>query len=227
MIRTNKTLVLLSSFIAFFSAHNAYANRECPPHRPSTSLDYKVEKTQYLRNLSTDQLSLMHIASGPNTVLGLAGGQVGTEFEATFEVEDIGNNMYCLNLKKIDAVLFAKPQVHIAKNIRRGTCEYNAVLKHEDKHVETLKRAHKEYLPHYRKHLRMTSIKVPILPPMKLAEANLKKMVLIQHIKQDLSEYLNEIMKDVAERQAKVDSAREYQKVWDRCRKWEKRIAGE
>lgn len=221
MILTRSSVLAL--ILCCFSSI-ASARLECPKHRPSTNLDYKVEPTQYLRNLNAAQLSMMHLGSGPNTVLGLAGGEVGTKFEAVFEVEETKKNLYCLNLKRIDATLFAKPQVHIAKNFKRGTCEYNAVLKHEEKHVTTLKRAHKEYLPFYRKHLRMTSKKVPVLPPMTLAEANQKKYILIAQIKKDLQSYLDEIMKDVTERQRRVDSEREYKRVWDRCKKWEKRL---
>lgn len=218
-------IALLS--IACFLILSPLAHAECRPHRPSTSLKYEVEPTQYLRTLNAQQLTSFHSGQGPNTVLGLAGGEVGTSFEAFFEVKEVKNNLYCLNLEKIKAVLFAKPQVHIAKNFRRGTCEYNAVLKHENKHVDTLKRAHKEYLPFYRKHLRVTSKKVPVLPPMKLAEANQKKYMLVAQIKKDLQGYLDTIMKDVAKRQAKVDSTKEYERVWRRCGKWEKRLADE
>lgn len=227
MTLTNKNLYFFASFFLIITCPQADAAKKCSVHRPSTSLKYKVEPTQYLRTLDATALTAMHMQTGPNKVLGLAGGAVGTKFEATFEVESIGANKYCLNLEKIEATLFAKPQVHIAKNFKRGTCEFNAVLKHENKHVDTLKRAHKEYLPHFRKHLRITSKKVPVLPPMKLSEAELKKEIIVQQISKDLSTYLNTIMEDVAERQKKVDSTREYQKVWDRCRKWEKRLADE
>lgn len=221
MIQTrNNVLALIFCFFAF----DAIAATKCRPHRPSTSLNYKVEPTEYLRNLSAHELTAFHSASGPHTVLGLAGGKVGTSFEASFEVKPVTGNLYCLNLKKIDAMLFAKPQVHIAKNFKRGTCEYNAVLKHEEKHVTTLIRAHKEYIPHYRKHLRVTSKKVPVLQPMTLHEANQKKYVLIEQIKKDLQSYLDKITEDVAQRQRKVDSEKEYRRVWDRCKKWEKRL---
>lgn len=222
-----KNKILLTCFTAEIicaTSAPALARKKCQPHRPATSLKYEIEPVEYIRTLSAKQLSIFHSPFSQNTVLGLAGGQVGTRFEASFKIKEVSKNKYCLNLKKIEAVLFAKPQVHIAKNFKRGTCEYNAVLKHENKHIKVLKRAHREYLPHYRKHLRVTSKKVPVLPPMSLKEATQKKHVLMAQIKVDLNVYQNRIMQDVAERQKKVDTAEEYQRVNDRCKRWEKRL---
>ncbi len=222
-MKNNYAFIFLTLSLIVLHIAPSFA-KECKPHRPSTRLDYNVEKTEYLRMLDANQLTMLHSATRSNKVLGLAGGEVGMRFEATFEAKEVTNKLYCLNVKKINATLYAKPQVHIAKNFRRGTCEYNAVLKHENKHVDVLKRAHKEYLPQFRKHLRVTSKKIPVLPPMSLAQANQRKHQLIAEIRADLQAYLNEITEEVDKRQKKVDTEEEYQRVHDRCRRWEKRL---
>ncbi len=224
MTRTSKTLACITFFLSLGTPLNGNAQGICKPHRPSTSLANKIESTKYVRSLNTEELTRLHSRAGNNLVMGLAGGEVGTRFQAYFDVKPISGNLYCLNLERIKATLYAKPKVHIAKNFRRGTCEYNAVLRHEEKHVAALKRTHSQYLPGYRKHLRLTSMKVPVLPPMTLAEANEKKNILIKRIGEDLRSYLEIIMKDVADRQAEIDSSEEYQSVWNKCDRWEKRL---
>lgn len=219
------TLALLS--ICVIAVPSFAEAKTCRKHRPITRLKYEVEPTQYIRDLSANELTAWHSGGGPSTVLGLAGGEVGTRFETSFETKPVGNNLYCLNVKRINAVLFVRPQVHIARNFKRGTCEYNAVLRHEDKHVRVLKQAHTEYLPKYQHHLRTTSKKIPKLPPMTLAQANQERHALVEQIKRNLSSYLEVIMSDVARRQQKVDTAEEYQRVAERCRKWEKRLNSE
>lgn len=198
---------------------------QCPDHRPTTSMIYKVQKTEYVRTLNVTDLADLHTNNGANTVLGLAGGEVGIRFQATFKAEPVGNNVYCLNLKKINAEFYAEPKVHIAKNFRRGTCEYHAVLKHENEHVEILKQAHKEYLPKYRQHLRNISRDVKVLQPLTLDQVTAEKQKLIQKIGTDLTAYLSIIMDDVAQRQSDFDTEEEYQRIHDRCDRWEKRLS--
>lgn len=162
-----------------------------------------------------------------NQVLGLAGGEVGTKFTAAFETKNYRDGLICLNVKEIKATFFAHPKVHIASNFKRGTCEYVNVLKHEEKHVRVLKKTHKEFMPKYKKHLRVTAKKLPILEPMSLKDANSKKQIFVTHIQKDLSAYMQKIMQEVEIRQKEVDSAEEYERVLNQCRKWDQRLAEE
>ena len=199
---------------------------KCPSQKPFAQIKYSVSPTEYIKTSNADHLTRMHTGGvGIDKVLGLAGGEVGTSFKAAFEVKQRKSGLYCLNVKKIKATFFARPKVYIASNFKRGTCEYANVLRHEEKHVKTLVRTHKEYMPKFKLHLRSTARDLPVLPEMALSEANEKKQIFVDQISRDLASYMQEIMEEVAIRQKEVDSQEEYERVLRRCKKWEKRLS--
>jgi len=158
-------------------------------------------------------------------IMGLAGGEIEMRFNATFEAVPYNDqpNHYCLNVKTVRATINSKPKVYIAKNFSRGTCEYAATLKHELKHVKVLKRAHKEALPAFRKHLNESTKSLPVLAPMRISNVNEGKQNLISHLKNELQSYIKLIEQDVELRQREIDSQEEYDQVWQRCDKWNRK----
>ncbi len=217
-------LLILLSCISFFSSTAVFAR--CPSQKPLAIIQYSVSPTEYIKKNNADHLTNMHTGGhGAGQVLGLAGGDVGTSFKATFDLKQVKKDLYCLNVKKIKATFFAHPKVYIASNFKRGTCEYGNVLKHEEKHVKTLKKTHREYMPKFKQHLSSAARKLPVLEPMTLSEANENKDVYVKKISEDLSSYMQIIMMEVAQRQKEVDSKEEYQRVMKRCSKWDKRLA--
>lgn len=170
----------------------------------------------------------MHSGGTGSRTLGVAGGNVGVKFVTHFKpIPQRGSKLYCLQVKKIEATFYAQPVVQIAKNFKRGTCEYHKVLTHENEHVDTLKKAHRYHLPFFRKHLRVTSKDLPTLEPVSIQGMKEQKQLVVDTINADLSEFMQEIERDVAERQARLDTAKEYQKVWSRCNNWEKHLSEE
>ncbi len=184
-----------------------------------------MAETKYIRDFSYKILTALHSGGTGSRTLGVAGGNVGVKFVTQFKpVKQRGSKLYCLQVKKIDATFYANPVVQIAKNFKRGTCEYHKVLTHENQHVETLKKAHKEYMPFFKKHLRVTSKKLSKLPPVSIQGMAEQQQQIVSEINAHLSEFMNTIGEDAAKRQARLDTAREYQKVWSRCRNWEKHL---
>lgn len=217
----------LFSVILIFISKSAFA-QQCPPINPIINLSSSVATTQYERNIEAEKLNDMH-GSLPedNSVLGLAGGEVGTKFDVLFDAEPVGDNLYCLNFKKITAVFYAQPKIYLASNFKRGTCEYTAILQHENKHVEVLKKAQREYMPEYRTFISGVIEKLPVLEPIRLQDANAKKQLYINQIGQELAGFMENAMIDVAQRQRAIDTQEEYESVWRRCDRWAKKLDDE
>ena len=202
--------------------HSAQAR--CKSHQPHSYISYEVDKTEYIITKDVNSLTTMHGQIGPRHVLGLAGGEVGAKFTAEFELKPERNGTYCLYVDKVDTVFFAKPKVYIASNFRKGTCEYTQVLRHEEKHVKTLKRAHKDYMSEFRSHMRWSLRDLPVFDPMSVSDANEKRNEYVQIISNHLTTFIEKINKDVAKRQKEVDSKEEYQRVLNNCSRWDDRI---
>ena len=229
MIVRSKSIASLFVFgftVFFCFMQGAYA-LECEKHKPKTYLLPEIKPVEYIRNISSDELSSMHLGgstSHTSRVLGLAGGPLGTKFSVDFEAVEVAKKLYCLRAKKIKAYFFAKPKIYIASNFKRGSCEYNKVLKHETEHVTILKRAHKEYTPKYRHHLRKLSYNIPTLSPTKLIDVNKQKDLLVAELNKEMSAYLSVITKDISKRQAVIDTPEEYARVYSKCKRWEKKL---
>lgn len=209
--------------IIFISiAHPVHAR--CKSQQPRSFVTYETEKTEYIITKDVNSLTTMHGKIGPRHVLGLAGGEVGAKLTADFELKRETDGRYCLYIDKVNTVFYAKPKVYIASNFKKGTCEYSQVLKHEEKHVKTLKRAHKDYMSRFRSHMRWSLRDLPVFEPMSVDEANEKRGEYMQMISNNLTSFIEKINEDVAERQRKVDSKEEYARVLKNCSRWDDRL---
>lgn len=220
----NKHL-LYFTFIIIFTSFAYPANARCKSQQPRSFMNYETEKTEYIITKDVNSLTTMHGKIGPRHVLGLAGGEVGAKFTAEFDLERETDGMYCLYVDKVNIVFFAKPKVYIASNFKKGTCEYSQVLRHEEKHVKTLKRAHKDYMSRFRSHMRWSLRNLPVFDPMSADEANEKKDEYVQIISKHITGFIEKINEDVAERQKKVDSKDEYARVLKNCSRWDDRLS--
>ena len=213
------------TLLLIFSSFDVYA-ASCQSQRPSTTLHEDVSQVEYIRTSSAKDLTSAR-QEGLHTVLGLAGGPIGTRFEAKFSVMEVGHHIYCLNVMRIDAVFFAKPQIHIASNFARGSCEYNEVLIHEQQHVNILQQFFNEYSNYYGGVLRDVGHDLPKFNPVKLQNIEEQKRLIIKQIEQELYAYMDEITEILAERQAEIDTPEEYARVASRCSRWQEKIDDE
>ena len=223
LVKFTKFAFILS-FCLIAQARGAHAAL-CSPHEADTSLYYKIHTVEYVRNISSEDLKNNHFRGTTNgSVLGLAGGEVGLKFEVKFNASPYHGKKYCLEVTDIDANFYAKPKIYIANNFARGSCEYNRTLRHEQQHVKILTRAHKEYTPLYRRYLREVARDIPILEPFRIEDVHIQKQRLLQHINNELSAYMNEITADVDQRQKAIDTPEEYERVYSKCKRWEKKL---
>ncbi|MBI1300294.1 MAG: hypothetical protein GC137_01420 [Alphaproteobacteria bacterium] len=199
----------------------------CPNHVPGIYLEYDKEQTEYIRTITSKVLSeraFVDHAISSSPIIGIAGGEVGTRFDADFKAIEVGNDQYCLNLRSVRAVLFSKPKVAIAREFIRGSCEYSRILHHELKHVKILERAHKEYLPLYKNHIGRVAYELPVLAPTRLVDVNTQKEYLVRQIQRELVPYVENMMRDIALRQKEIDTPEEYQEVYSKCERWEQKL---
>ena len=215
--------VLFYSAIFFLiMSDTAYAG-ECDSRAPQTRVNYSIDRVEYIRNIDSKTLTQIH-EGNVSRVTGMAGGAVGTRIKIEFEGKPVKNLLYCLHIKNINLNFYAEPKIYIASNFKRGSCEYNAILRHEEKHISTLKNTHKEYLSDYRSFIRREAKDTPNFPPMKLIEMDNAKAKMSLFIQERVEEYMQIVTEEVAARQHEIDSAEEYQKITDRCHRWEEKL---
>ncbi len=68
---------------------------------------------------------------------GLMSGEIRVEHQIGFvqeQYEALGQS--CLHYDSVNVTMVINPTIYIARETKPGTCRYNAILEHENKHVE-------------------------------------------------------------------------------------------
>lgn len=195
----------------------------CDASKPLGSVRALTMKTSYVRTKSAFNLTTMHGAGGRSITLGLGGGEIGYETKAKFKIAE-QNGQACVSVHQVRVEFYAKPQIHIASNFERGTCEYNAVLGHEQKHIRTLRRFHKEYAQKLK--AKMPQILSRVRPSGKIPASQVEQAQekILSEISAQVEDFLNKSVKVLGRRQKDIDNPREYKAVAAMCKNWDKKL---
>lgn len=214
-------------FLLIFSPGFSLAG-DCPRPKPKVSYQSEIKATEYIRSESvstlTDWQKGHSIMAKP--VLGVGGGAVGTKLRVRYRAAELpdGRGEVCVLPVEVHATFYAEPQIHIASNYARGTCEYGEILAHEQKHIKVLQKFHREYRTEYDDVLRDVVGALPAPEAVPMSEATVKKEEITDSIMQGMSAYTSDIMKILSARQQKIDTLQEYRRVMSKCDNWEKKL---
>jgi len=227
VISKKRFLSLCAGFLllilACVSTQPAQAKMKCKAGKPSLSVKTATTQTKYIRTKSSADLTQMHGGKGAR-VGGLGGGEIGFKAENQFEIEKYAGKA-CVKLKRVEVVFYAKPQIHIASNFNRSTCEYNAVMGHEQGHIRILRKFVREYSPRVKNYLTKITAQIDSdigpIPYSQIPQAQAKMQ---KTLMKKIEAYNQQIMPVLAKRQEAFDSPAEYRRVTNKCRKWDKKL---
>ncbi len=152
-------------------------------------------------------------------VLGLA--DTGLEFgwAVRFEWQAQGAG-YCFWVRRTElAIRQPSPDIYVAREYRRGSCPYRAILAHERQHMSTSRAQINRFLPRLRWVL--TSLRIPTgARPIFVTSAEAAKTE-VRALMKELDEPLfREMGQALRAAQAKLDSAASYRRLRKQCRRW-------
>lgn len=126
----------------------------------------------------------------------------------------------CFWLEEIDVELVYKSiEIFVAREYKRGSCEYIAILDHENKHVEIAK----DNLEKFRAKIRyaLTSLLIPSpRRPVKVASVEEVEPYYEKLFEEVLQPIYEEMWEDLISAQAAIDTPQSYAKVNARCTNW-------
>jgi hypothetical protein len=211
------SVCVLAAFL-FGVPHQAFAAR-CLAPKPILKYAPTISKTKYNISESAFDLHRYHGGQGAGLVTGLALSPLYYEFESQFRVTQIKEG-YCLAIDELKLYYRARPVVWISSEFPRGSCEFKAVLFHENKHVRTLKKVHSKSSKAFRKHVENSLERVRPEGPLSKAQIKTAQKKMQKELEQLLDEYIIDINYELRREQTKVDSPSEYKRVNDECDEW-------
>ncbi len=226
MRKTTLHIPLILGTIILCDAPQAWASQECNADEPKIRVQHTTNRPKYIRSLGYEELTKMH--GGKKDVgkvtTGLASGETGFTMQAKFTAASIGRKRYCLSLEELRVKLVAKPKIYVAKNFPRGSCEYNAILKHEKQHVKITKKTLKDHTSKYRRYIEKNMDQVAKSAIVTIGDITEQKEKLNDEVTHFLQIYMDTVYEDMARRQAEIDTPEEYARIHDKCRKWKEKM---
>lgn len=220
--------VLVCAFCLQVSMARADQGWACPsaPEAAEISLSRVLGKTKLYRTRNSEALTSMKNREGGAVrqgllVNGLGGGKIGLEGQALFTVMQRGDQA-CIWLKGINAKFFAFPIIHIANNFPKGTCEYDAVLEHEKKHILALQDFHREFAPKFKTALRRIASEIQGQGPFPAGSTDRIQKDMNARINAGIAAFNDSIIPVLEERQNGIDNPSEYARVEAECTNWDK-----
>lgn len=219
--------VFLTAALFCFSTPAQAQSWSCDGQDAEITLSRVLGKTKLYRTKDIHALTHMHndgsaIRQGVH-VNGLGGGKIGLEGLASFTILQRGEQA-CIWLKGISAKFFAFPSIHIANNFPKGTCEYDAVLEHEKKHIRVLQDFHKEFAPKFKTALRRIASDIEPQGPFQAVSAETIQGDMNARINSGIQAFNDSIIPILEARQAEVDNPSEYARVEAQCKNWEQYV---
>ena len=196
---------------------------ECYAPKPLFGFKPTISKTKYNLSESAWALTGFHGGTGGGVILGLAFDPLYLEYEYHYSYTVQGKNI-CVAVDKMKMYYRARPIVFISEEFPRGSCEFNAVVKHENRHVQTLKKVHKKTAPALKEFVYDTLLQVkPVKVKSELGIAAAEQKI-EKDIRTKLDAYMVDIQNELSHEQIKVDAPSEYQSVSDKCDDWAGRL---
>lgn len=212
------------TLVAFFPVLSAQAQikKECRGSVPAFYFKNTTSPTQYVQNQSSDILTQLHGETQQGAVGGLGGGEIGFKTESSFEIYQRSQEA-CVILKSVTVTFYTRPKIHIASDFPRGSCEFNAVLEHERKHVGVLQAYVKERTPHAKSHIANIIRRIkPAIGPIHPRQVDKAQEAMQKGLQSHIEAYNDQIMPELMKRQIAIDTPEEYARVTRQCKDWDK-----
>lgn len=225
LVRIFVMTALVTGGLAALGSAPAAAGWSCPAEAAEINLQRVLGKTKLYRTKDIHALTHMQSEGGAVRqgmhVNGLGGGKIGLEGQASFTVMQRGQQA-CIWLKGINAKFFAFPTIHIANNFPKDSCEYEAVLEHEKKHILVLQEFHREFAPKFKTALRRIASSVEAQGPMNASSIERIQKDMNARINSQIQAFNDSIIPVLEQRQNAIDNPHEYASVEAKCRDWGK-----
>lgn len=129
-------------------------------------------------------------------------------------------NRFCFWITGFDVSLrYRRVDVFIAKEYPVGSCQYKAILEHEEEHVRVSRQNLEDFAPRIRRAL--TSLLIPTgQQPAKVISADAARKNVKSISDELLQPVYKEMMAALVQAQKEVDSPKEYARVQSKCDNW-------
>jgi hypothetical protein len=181
--------------------------------------------TRYFHDRTTAQIQAMwrsksHGAGRHNPGLTVFEHQVGSGFQVVGESLR-GGKGFCLWAEKVE-IDFAikKMDVYVSRQYAFGSCQYKAILDHENTHVAINRRVHQKYRMMLQQALRADKTLPLEGNPIQAASVAEGQKVVSRKLEALVQPIVRAMEAELRAENAKIDTPDSYRKLSGRCQEW-------
>ena len=194
----------------------------CPPRADrnfKVDVTISIPKPPINRNLSSHQLTEKTFHDPNARILGLTIPDLTIRTSVEHATEE-RSGFYCYWLVSVEAELvYHSIEVYIAREYEPGSCEYRAILRHEQEHVAIARRNLEKYKPKVR--YALTSLLLPTPDrPIQLASLDETEPTFDALFNKVLQPVYRDMQEDLTRAQAAIDTQESYARVRAKCFNW-------
>ncbi len=222
-IRLSRGAFLAALLVATaLGARPGAAAENCPGSRKvpyDIELEVDIPQARLHHDRSIAELGRMAVHGPRGPILGLAGGGLDFGWRVGFEWRPQGA-AFCFWVRRtVLTIRHPSPDIYVAREYRRGGCNYRAVLAHERRHIQTSRELINRYAPRLRWVL--TSLRIPTGERPLLVGSPEAAKSQVEALMKELAEPLfHEMIAALKEAQAKIDSPASYRRLHKKCKRW-------
>jgi len=223
-MRFHRHLLAVCLAAACFAASaQGAAAAECEAPDDAGSFEVKVHidpgTSRISNKLSKAQLSGANSHGRRRQILGVMQGDVDLSWFINYKVEDFRDGI-CFWVASVDVELaYRQLDVYVAREYEPGSCQYKAILDHENEHVQVARSIMSPYAQQIQASLTTLSIPTRDLPS--VADSSEEARAEVHEVFRRLLMPIRERMyRVVRAKQAEVDTLENYRRTFRQCRQW-------
>ena len=210
------TLTILGFCTFSFSAHSYNGCEQIRPH-PKINFYTSYGKLEYDFNhnqMGITQISMKHdIIEKGVFANGLATGTVKWEINTSTKAQKGYKNKYCAVPSEVDFYFgFSNPKIYISNELRKGSCMYELVMRHEQTHQQINIKALEYFIPLFKNALQKIINETPAEPLSSPSQAslNIGSQILAQKYSERIKPLIDVFKKELQIEQGKLDNSSNY-----------------
>lgn len=219
-------LTLISIWVFAFFPFQAQSKTRCPA--PDSRVKVNVKNTPakiiYKNSHSQNDLARLqrkrgrHWSGGKWKIAGLTQTDFKYSLKTSARFKKIAGGRFCAYPVSYELTIgYADFLVYIDRRYRPGSCEYRAILKHENAHVAIYKNYLKRYLPYIKKQVWDSALRVR---PVEVSTPDLGTKYIQEQVQRRIRPLILKLNREADQSNARIDTPKSYRQVKLLCENW-------
>lgn len=214
-----KLFFILTVLLGTSLSVEAAAFNRCAELKPQPRLSFYTSYGKLEYDFSKDQMGITKVGMSYGVIEkgifanGLATGTVKWEVDVSSEGREGRNGEICAYPVEIKFYLgFADPKIYVSRDLRKGSCMYDLVLRHEQTHQQINVKALEYFIPLFEQALKKISQEIPaeLVGAMNRAALSRGSEKIAEAYSKRIEPLINVFKKELEIEQGKLDNASNY-----------------